>query len=79
MKFACFLTPEDDLQKALDSAPKDAFVHLAAGIYRQKIVIRTPGLTIVGQGAENTILIFDDYAQKSHLGKKGFIYFDNVV
>ena len=64
MKFACFLTPEDDLQKALDSAPKDAFVHLAAGIYRQKLVIRTPGLTIVGQGAENTILIFDDYAQK---------------
>lgn len=64
MKYACFLTPQDDLQQALDSAPKDAFVHLAAGIYRQKIVIRTPGLTIVGQGAENTILIFDDYAQK---------------
>ena len=64
MKFACFLTPQDDLQQALDSAPKDAFVHLAAGIYRQKIVIRTPGLTLVGQGAENTILIFDDYAQK---------------
>ena len=64
MKFACFLTPQDDLQQALDAAPKDAFVHLAAGIYRQKIVIRTPGLTLVGQGAENTILIFDDYAQK---------------
>ena len=64
MKIERFLTPQDDLQKALDSAPKDAFVHLAAGIYRQKIVIRTPGLTIVGQGAENTILIFDDYAQK---------------
>lgn len=64
MKSVCFLTPQDDLQQALDSAPKDAFVHLAAGIYRQKLVIRTPGLTIVGQGAENTILIFDDYAQK---------------
>ena len=60
MKNELFLTPQDDLQKALDSAPKDAFVHLAAGLYRQKIVIRTPGLTIVGQGAENTILIFDD-------------------
>lgn len=43
MKYACFLTPQDDLQQALDSAPKDAFVHLAAGIYRQKIVIRTRG------------------------------------
>lgn len=43
MKYACFLTPQDDLQQALDSAPKDAFVHLAARIYRQKIVIRTRG------------------------------------
>ena len=43
MKFEYFLTPQDDLQQALDSAPKDAFVHLAAGIYRQKIVIRTRG------------------------------------
>ena len=42
MKIERFLTPQDDLQKALDSAPKDAFVHLAAGIYRQKIVVRTP-------------------------------------
>ncbi|MGM9605797.1 MAG: pectinesterase family protein [Faecousia sp.] len=64
MKNERFLTPQDDLQTALDSAPKDAFVHLAPGIYRQKIVIRTPGLTIIGQGAENTRLVFDDYAQK---------------
>ena len=64
MKNELFLTPQDDLQKALDSAPKDAFVHLASGMYRQKLVIRTPGLTIIGQGALNTELIFDDYAQK---------------
>ena len=75
MKYACFLTPQDDLQQALDSAPKDAFVHLAAGIYRQKIVIRTPGLTIVGQGAENTILIFDDYAQKPDEQGREYITF----
>ena len=64
MKNEVFLTPQDDLQKALDSAPKDAFVHLAAGIYHQKLVVRTPGLTIIGQGAENTQIEFDDYAQK---------------
>ena len=75
MKYACFLTPQDDLQQALDSAPKDAFVHLAAGIYRQEIVIRTPGLTIVGQGAENTILIFDDYAQKPDEQGREYITF----
>lgn len=64
MKNELFLTPEDDLQQALDFAPKNAFVHLAAGIYRQKLVVRTPGLTIIGQGAENTQIVFDDYAQK---------------
>ena len=64
MKKELFLTPQDDLQKALDSAPNDAFVHLASGAYRQKLVIRTPGLTIIGQGAENTQIVFDDYAQK---------------
>lgn len=64
MKCEVFLTPRDDLQAALDSAPKDAFVHLAAGIYHQKLVVRTPGLTIIGQGAENTQIEFDDYAQK---------------
>lgn len=64
MKKELFLTPQDDLQKALDSAPNDAFVHLASGSYRQKLVIRTPGLTLIGQGAENTQIVFDDYAQK---------------
>ena len=64
MKKELFLTPKDDLQKALDSAPENAFVHMASGIYRQKIVIRAPGLTIIGQGAENTRIVFDDYAQK---------------
>lgn len=64
MKYELFLTPQDNLQQALDSAPKDAFVHLASGIYHQKCVVRTPGLTIVGQGALNTQIEFDDYAQK---------------
>lgn len=64
MKYELFLTPRDNLQQALDSAPKNAFVHLAAGIYHQKCVIRTPGLTIIGQGASNTLIEFDDYAQR---------------
>lgn len=64
MQYELFLTPEDDLQKAFDSAPNDAFVHLAAGLYRQKVIVTTPGLTIIGQGAKNTILVYDDYAQK---------------
>lgn len=64
MQYELFLTPDDDLQKAFDSAPNDAFVHLAAGVYRQKVIITTPGLKIFGQGAKNTVLVYDDYAQK---------------
>ena len=64
MKNELFLTPDDDLQAAFDSVQKNGFVHLAAGVYRQKVLIRTPGLTIIGQGAENTTIVYDDYAQK---------------
>lgn len=59
-----FLHPGDSLQQALDNAPENAFVHLAPGVYSQKIVIRTPGLKFIGQGAEKTVLKYGDYAQK---------------
>ena len=58
------LTPADDLQKAFDSAPENAEIHLAEGVYRQKVLLRTPGLTIVGAGAENTRIVFGDHARK---------------
>lgn len=57
-------TPQNDLQAALDRAPAGSTVHLCAGVYRQKLVLRTPGLRLEGEGAENTVLIYDDYARK---------------
>lgn len=59
----CF-HPGDDLQQALDRVPAGSIVHLCAGIYRQKLVLRTPGLTLEGEGAENTVLVYGDYARK---------------
>ena len=61
-----FLTPADDLQKALDAAPENAVVHLGPGVYRQKVMVRTPGLTILGAGADKTRLVWDDHAKKPH-------------
>ena len=61
-----FLTPADDLQQALDDAAENAVVHLAAGIYRQKVMVRTPGLTILGAGKDMTRLVWDDHAKKPH-------------
>ncbi len=58
------LHPGDDLQRFLDSARPGDRLRLCAGEYRQKCVIRTPGLTLIGEGAERTRLIWDDYAKK---------------
>ena len=59
-----WLTPDDDLQAAFDSAPDNAVIHLAEGIYRQKILIRVPNITVIGAGAEKTRIVYGDYARK---------------
>ncbi len=59
-------TPADDLQAIFDSAPEGATVYLGPGVYRQKTILRTPGLTLIGAGQDRTILVFDDHAKKRH-------------
>ena len=66
MTRSIYVSPEDDLQAVLDSAPENAVVHLAPGVYRQKLMLRTPGLTLLGAGAEKTKLVYGDYARKRH-------------
>lgn len=58
------LSPEDNLQQALDEAQKGDVIHLKAGIYRQKVLLRTDGIVLEGEGAERTIIAWDDYALK---------------
>jgi len=58
------ITPRDDLQRVFDSAPANAVIFLTEGEYRQKAVIRTPGLTIVGAGGDKTRIVYGDYAKK---------------
>ncbi len=58
------VTPSDDLQKIFDAAPENSCIFLAEGEYRQKTVIRTPGLTIAGAGADKTRIVHGDYARK---------------
>lgn len=57
-------TPEDDLQEIFDRAPENSTVFLEPGDYRQKTVIYTPGLTVVGAGADKTRIVHNDYAKK---------------
>ncbi|MGN1015770.1 MAG: pectinesterase family protein [Faecousia sp.] len=66
------VSPKDDLQAVFDAAEENAVIRLAPGDYRQKTVIRTPGLTLVGAGADKTRIVWDDYAKK--LDEKGVEY-----
>jgi len=56
--------PGCDLQRVFDAAPAGAVIRLGEGLWRQKTVIRTPNLTVVGAGAEKTRLVYGDYALK---------------
>ena len=58
------ISPNEDLQKIFDSAPENAVIRLAPGEYRQKSVIRTTGLKLIGSGMDQTVLVWDDFALK---------------
>lgn len=58
------VSPEDNLQAVFDSVPENAVIRFSPGVYRQKTVIRVPGLTLVGAGSGETKLVYDDYARK---------------
>ena len=59
------VSPNDNLQQIFDNVPENATVRLEPGEYRQKTVIRTPGLRLIGSGMEETILVWDDFALKT--------------
>ncbi len=67
-----FVTPDDRLQAVFDRARPGTVIHLAPGVYRQKAVIHTPNLTLMGSGADKTRIVHDDYAKKTDA--MGFAY-----
>lgn len=69
------VTPEDDLQAVFDGAQENSIICLAPGEYRQKTVIRTPGLTLIGAGSEETKLVCDDYALKKDEQGRDYVTF----
>ncbi len=66
MEKTIYVSPGEDLQAVFDAAPEPAVLQLAAGDYRQKVVVRTPGLTLIGAGRDKTRICFADYARKPH-------------
>lgn len=60
------VTPADDLQQILDTVALPATIYLAEGVYRRKIKIARPDITIKGEKRETTVITWDDYARKPH-------------
>lgn len=59
-----YVTPDGSLQKALQKAQPGTRISLAKGTYREKIEISVPDIELVGAGAEDTIIIYNDFAKK---------------
>ena len=71
MTYSIEVSAKDNLQKIFDSLPENAVVRLVPGEYRQKTVIRTPGITLIGAGMDKTTIVWDDYALKlDELGRE---------
>ncbi len=58
------ITPADSLQHVLDAAHPGAVIVLEPGVYRQKLMLRTPRITLQGAGRDSTRLVYGDYAKK---------------
>jgi pectinesterase len=58
----------NNLQEAIDSIPSDnkekVNIYIKNGVYKQKVTINKPYVTLVGESVEETVLTFDDYARK---------------
>lgn len=59
-----FVHPGEDLQAVLAQACPGDVIRLGKGTWHQKLCLRTPGICIIGEGAEETVLLWDDYAEK---------------
>ena len=64
--------PGEDVQAVFDRAEPGSLIRFEAGIYRQKLMLRTPGLLLEGAGADETVLLWGDYAKKIHADGKEF-------
>lgn len=49
---------------APDEAVFPAIIHIAPGVYREKLVLERPYVTLEGSDAGDTVLVYGDYAQQ---------------
>lgn len=64
------LTPVKTIQSALnlilDETKEAVTIYIKKGIYKEKLKLIHPNLTLVGEDKDETIITFDDYSLKKH-------------
>ncbi len=58
------------IQAAVDQAEAGDIIEIKPGIYKEKLSIKTNGISLIGSGPERTIITYDDYALKDLDGEK---------
>lgn len=66
------LTPDNDLEKEINSLTEQATIYLAKGVYNRKIEIRVDNVTVIGEERDSTVITYDDYARKLHADGKEY-------
>ncbi|WP_028549064.1 pectinesterase family protein [Paenibacillus sp. UNC451MF] len=60
-----FLTVQEALDQIPNGHPERVIIYIRNGVYKEKIHVEKPRVSLVGESAEHTILTFDDYARKT--------------
>lgn len=62
------VTPATNLQSFLDNLDPLYFhtIYLSKGIYQQKVKLTLSNCTLIGEGSDETIIIYNDYSYKMH-------------
>jgi len=59
-----FTNVQDAINSIDDNNKERVFIYIKKGIYKQKLYIEKPFVTLIGEDPENTVLTFDDGANK---------------
>lgn len=59
-----FTEVAEALEAAKAYTDKEVIIHIAPGIYRERIVVNQDNISLIGAGAESTIITFSHYAKE---------------
>jgi pectinesterase len=73
----------NNISDAIQSIPKDNIenieIYVKKGIYKEKIYIETPFITLIGEDTNETIITYDDFAKKLFLSGEAYRTFNSYT